>query len=204
MTRCAKGILVVFAAAGMASAGTVSCPPPPDPGVPMNVVGLAAYCGGLTFSNFQVMPFSNDKTFRPHEGSIRPAGGWASLAFDLGAQRIQPFSDSDRDERDESRAVKQTACNSLVASSDRQADCPKSVLPAGFFTARGSSVKEDETSSQRTWPAKTDGSHSPDSEIPDGSQEPVQSSDVPEPAAFLLAGPALLALLALRRRRVQA
>lgn len=185
----------------MATAGTVSCPAPPNPGVPMNVVGLAAYCGGLTFSNFQVMPFSNDKTFRLFHGSIRPAGRWASLAFNLGPQRIQPFSDSDGDERDESRAVKQTACSSLVAASDRQADCPKSVLPAGFFTSRGLRVKEDEDFQQRNWTAKKDASHSPDSGIPAGSQGPFHGSDVPEPAAFLLAGPVLLGLLALRRRR---
>ncbi|HOK44716.1 MAG TPA: hypothetical protein PLK67_02230 [Bryobacteraceae bacterium] len=205
MTPCVKATLVVLAAAGMASSGTVSCPPPPDPGVSMSVVGMAAYCGGITFSNFQAMPFRNDNSFRMFDGPVRPGDRWASLASNLGPQRIQPFSNPDGDERDESRVVRQSACSSLVVSSGREADCPKSVLPAGFFTAHNSRARKEDEQPKWTWPEKKDAKdafHSPDSKIPKGSHEPFHGSDVPEPAAFLLAGPVLLGLFALRRRRV--
>ena len=214
MNRLVIGALVILAVAGMAGATTVTCPAP-NPGAPMNAVGLAAYCGGITFSNFQVMPFGNDKAARVYLGSMNVADKWMSLAFNPGGQRLHLLGEAGGNAADEAdgsdRAVRRAACSAVASTSGQQAElCPDSSLLSNLIAVSstpGSNQAEQKASStaRGRW-ALGDKSGSPDSLTPGGGDsssvpEPFQGSDVPEPAAFLLAGPALLGLLALRRKR---
>jgi hypothetical protein len=56
MNRFVLPSLALLAMAGVAGAATVTCPAPPNGGVPADVIGLTISCGGLTFSNFNVIP----------------------------------------------------------------------------------------------------------------------------------------------------
>jgi PEP-CTERM motif len=56
MKRFVLPLLALLALAGVAGAATVTCPAPPNGGVPADVIGLTISCGGLTFSNFNVIP----------------------------------------------------------------------------------------------------------------------------------------------------
>ncbi|MGE5647295.1 MAG: VPLPA-CTERM sorting domain-containing protein [Acidobacteriota bacterium] len=59
--------LAALAVAGIAGATTVTCPAPPNGGVPASISGLTIDCGGLTFSNFSVLAAAG------FSGAITPA-----------------------------------------------------------------------------------------------------------------------------------
>jgi hypothetical protein len=179
----------------------------------MNAVGLAAYCGGITFSNFQVMPFGNGKT-AVYLGSMNVSDKWMSLAFGPGAQRIHLLAVAADGEADDDGAaggaVRRTACSAVTASG-RDADlCPDDSLLASLVAASGtpgSGRSEEKASSTATGRWAFDRNSGPHDSLtpggggPSSAPDSFNGSDVPEPAAFLLAGPALLGLLALRRKR---
>jgi hypothetical protein len=177
MSLLAKGALAILGVAGIAGATTVTCPAP-NPGAPMNVAGLAAYCGGITFSNFQVTPSGSGKT---------------ALVYPLGAGA---FAEVDRSALDEAgREAKRTACN--VLDGQHSDLCPDSALLASLLTASGTMSNK---AGQSAPPAASVG-RVLDNPPGGASGIPESFQSVPEPAAFLLAGPALLGLLALRRKK---
>lgn len=228
MNRFALGALALLAAAGMASASVVTCPAPPDPGVPVNVVGLTAYCGGLTFSNFRVIPFASNESAAVYLGSINVADKWVSLTFNpgltsasgSGAQDIHLLYDVSGLTVDgtatavtgSNATVTSTACKSPVPTSGTQTDlCPDNTLLANLiaFSSPPGPNKNQQTFTGTTKGTGTyvfqDVSVAADSLTEGGGglssfTESFRSDEIPEPAAFLLAGPALLGLLALRRK----
>ena len=199
----------------MASATTVTCPAP-NPGAPMNAVGLAADCGGITFSNFQVMPFGNNKTAQVYLGSMNVADKWMSLAFNPGAQRIHLLGEAGGNAADGTGGTegpaRQGACSAVAPASGRQQTdlCPDSSLLANLIAVSGTPGKnkdEEKASSTSRGRSAFEGNFNSRDSLTSGEDdrssvpERFKGSDVPEPAAFLLAGPALLGLLALRRKR---
>jgi len=77
------GILVASCAlAAIGSAATVTCDAPPNGGVPVSVIGLTVTCGGLTFSNFNVINSANDPNPSIFLESASFANGIAVLNFD--------------------------------------------------------------------------------------------------------------------------
>lgn len=76
--------LATMAVAGVAGAATVECPAPPNPGVPVTVVDLTITCGGLTFSNFDVIPaagYSNGQVPEVDLFSVDTEGGSVNLSL---------------------------------------------------------------------------------------------------------------------------
>jgi hypothetical protein len=68
----------------MASATTVMCPAPPNGGVPADIMGLTITCGGLTFSNFNVIAatgFSDSLTPSVSLVSVDQIGGSVNLGW---------------------------------------------------------------------------------------------------------------------------
>ncbi len=228
MNRFALGALALLAATGMASASVVTCPAPPNPGVPMNVVGLTAYCGGLTFSNFQVIPFASNQTAAVYLGSINVADQWVSLTFNpgltsapgSGAQDLHLLYNVGGLTVDgtatavtgTNATITSTACKAAIATSGIQTDlCPDNTLLANLIAFSGppgpNKSQQTFTGTQGTGTfVFQDVSVAADSLTPGGGglssfTQSFHSSEIPEPAAFLLAGPALLGLLALRCKR---
>ncbi len=218
MNRLAMGVLALLAVAGAASAATVSCPDPPNPGVPMNAVGLAAYCGGVSFSNFQVLPFRDNKADLVYLGGISVGDKWVSLWFNPGAGGASGsgalyMAGDDRGAGGGLVAgVSDTACSALIPTAGRKAElCPESTLLASIVAASGKPNDNAERIFEATktgWAVK-DFSARKDSENPGGRgahslTEDSDNTAIPEPSALLLAGPALLSLLWLRRRKAGA
>ena len=81
MKRLVLPSLAVLALAGMATAATVTCPAPPNNGVPADVIGLTVTCGGLTFSNFNVIPGAGTSTVFMDLVSVDLTGTTVSLSF---------------------------------------------------------------------------------------------------------------------------
>jgi hypothetical protein len=84
MDRCVSSALAILAMAGVASAVTVTCPAPPNGGVPADIMGLSISCGGLSFSNFNVIPatgFSEDLTPTVSLVSVDLSRGSVNLVF---------------------------------------------------------------------------------------------------------------------------
>ncbi len=81
MKRFLLSALSGLAIAGLASAATVTCPAPPNSGVPVDVVGLTVSCGGLTFSNFQVIPATGNPTPTVSLVSVDNTSGSVNLSF---------------------------------------------------------------------------------------------------------------------------
>jgi hypothetical protein len=220
MNRLAIGALAILAMSGVAGATTVSCAPP-NPGVQMNAVGLAAYCGGVSFSNLQVIPFGKNTSGLVYLGSFSVADKWVSLWFDpkLAAAwgvRAQDVStlfrgdggvEDDLPVRAEKNAVEpDAACSAVVPEAGRKSNpCPESTLLANIIAARGKQTDEVEQKFEAVkgvWASKD--TFTADAGKPWDLHSPIEKSggsEVPEPAALLLGGPALLGLLLLRRKK---
>ena len=81
MNRFVLPALALLAMAGVAGAATVTCPAPPNGGIPADVIGLTITCGGLTFSNFNVMPAGGASTAFIDLVSVDLTGSTVSLNF---------------------------------------------------------------------------------------------------------------------------
>jgi PEP-CTERM motif len=82
MMRILVAALAILSFSTMAGASTVMCPAPPNGGVPANVLGLTVSCGGLTFSNFKVIPATG------FSDSLTPAVGLVSVDFSSGSVNL--------------------------------------------------------------------------------------------------------------------
>ncbi len=81
MRRLLMVTAVLAVSSSLAGAATVTCDAPPNPGVPVNVIGLTILCGGLTFDSFSVVDAGGAPSPVVDLVSATFTGGVAELAF---------------------------------------------------------------------------------------------------------------------------
>lgn len=227
MNRIAKHALAFLTFAGLASAATVVCPAPPNSGVPVNLTSdLVVMCGGLTFNNFQVIPFAGNTSPVISLGSVDFTGGFVNLTFNPNmsappsgtAQDIHllyqvsgaSVSAIDLSVGGVNASIIETACSAPIPTTGPQANlCPTGTF-LGNMTAFSSppgpnSAVIDIPASSAVWIFKDIGvlPNSPNAGGGGLSNFTQSFHAVPEPLTFLLLGPALLGLGLVRRKLVR-
>lgn len=213
MNRAVLSALAVLAFAGLAGASTVTCPAPPNGGVPVNVLELTIACGGLTFSNFNVIPAGGSSFSQVDLVSVDLTGGVVSMTLNpnlsgaTGPQDVHFYyqvsgavTNVDLTVGGVNATISETACSSPIPTSGPAANvCEGAPLAnfAAFSDPPGPNMAKANVSGSSLFVFK-DISVSEGGALSTFTQS--FETGVPEPASMLLIGTACVALGMLRRR----
>jgi hypothetical protein len=219
MNRVVLAALAILGIAGMAGATTVTCPAPPNGGVPADVMGLTITCGGLTFSNFNVIPaagFSGSLTPSVSLVSVDQSNGSVNLGWNPnlsganGAQDIHfyyqvsgPATGVGLTVGGVNATVIERVCSSAIPTSGPNANvCASGSNQANFvaFSAPpGPNMASAQVSGSSFFVYKDIGVLQGGA-LTSFTQSWATGGQVPEPASMLLIGTGFIALGMLRRR----
>ncbi len=219
MNRVVLSALAILAIAGMAGATTVTCPAPPNGGVPADIMGLTISCGGLTFSNFNVIPatgFSGSMTPAVSLVSVDQTGGSVNVSWNPnltganGAQDIHfyyqvsgPATGVDLTVGGVNATVVERVCSSAIPTSGPNINtCPAGTGQANFvaFSAPPGPNMANAKVSGSSFFVYKDLGVTQGGALTTFTQSWETGGQVPEPASMLLIGTGFIALGMLRRR----